>query len=248
MMQEERARHEQQQEAELQHDQGDRDQQHQHARRPAAANSAANADLQPGGPLLALEQRVDAGFVLLDARPRCRRRRLLGRGSARRVGFSLAAMACAHSSWRPYLLTTVGVAPGGGSVVVPNSPSSHGLQTSTVHSSLAFWSTTPLPAGEAEVGRARPAGRAFCTGTQLLCAGAGSLGERDVQRLGDAVGHRLADPGEVGRAGRSARSPPRTRRPSRWCPRWSGWPRLRIRPCQASQIAPMMTTRARYGK
>ena len=62
------------------------------------------------------------------------------------VGFSLVAMAWDHSSWRPYWLTTVGLAPlPVVYVVVPNSPISHGLQTSTVHSSLAFWSTMPDP-------------------------------------------------------------------------------------------------------
>ena len=63
------------------------------------------------------------------------------------TGCSLPATACAHSSCLPYWLTTVcgWFVPGAAYWVVPNSPSSHGLQTSTVHSSFAFWSTRPLP-------------------------------------------------------------------------------------------------------
>ena len=104
------------------------------------------------------------------------------------VGFSLAAMACDHSSCRPYWLTTVwGPLAVVAYWVVPSSPSSHGLHTSTDHSSLAFWSTRPL----LEVKLKLPVaicGSLPCTGTQFAATGVRQLGERDVQHLGDAVG------------------------------------------------------------
>ncbi len=64
------------------------------------------------------------------------------------MGCSLVAIACAQSSFLPYTFTTLVLAaavPGCAYWVVPNSPSSQGLQTSTDQSSFAFWSTRPLP-------------------------------------------------------------------------------------------------------
>ena len=62
------------------------------------------------------------------------------------VGVSFAAMACDHSNCRPYVSTTVcGPLPSGPYAVEPSSPYSHGLHTSTDHSSFAFSSTSPFP-------------------------------------------------------------------------------------------------------
>ena len=63
--QEERPGDEQQQEAELQHDQGQRDQQDEQARRDRG-EQRLEPDLQPGRPLVALEQRVDRRVGLLQ--------------------------------------------------------------------------------------------------------------------------------------------------------------------------------------
>ena len=64
--QEERPGDEQQQEAELQDDQGQRDQQHQQPGRDGG-EQRGEPDLQPGRPLIALEQRVHRGVLGLQA-------------------------------------------------------------------------------------------------------------------------------------------------------------------------------------
>src|ERR1700748_3512253 len=83
-------------------------------------------------------------------------------------------MAWDHSSWRPQVFTGLGVAPRAANAVVPNSPASQGLHTSTVHSSLAFWSTTPLPEEKLKLG-GWSCGSRVVVGRQLLWLGAGSL-------------------------------------------------------------------------
>src|SRR5512146_1301185 len=89
------------------------------------------------------------------------------------LGFSFSAMAWAHSSARPYLLTIVGLAPAVvANWVVPSSPSSHGLHTSTDHSSPAFWSTTSLPLLNPKCCAA--GGADVCTGRQAPSPGLGS--------------------------------------------------------------------------
>src|ERR1700759_2184996 len=84
-------------------------------------------------------------------------------------------MACDHSSCRPYWLTTVwGPLAVVADWVVPRSPSSQGLHTSTDHNWLAFWSTRPL----LEVKLKLPVaicGSLPCTGTQFAPPGFGSL-------------------------------------------------------------------------
>ncbi len=60
----------------------------------------------------------------------------------------MVATAWAKSRDRPYSFTTLVLAaaePIGAYWLVPNSPTSQGLQTRTDQSSLAFWSTRPLP-------------------------------------------------------------------------------------------------------
>ena len=130
--------------------------------------------------------------------------------------------------------------------VLPSSPYSHGLHTSTDHSSLAFSSTRALP----EVNAKLPAtlcGSPCCTGRQLLLAGTGSLENAvfstPVTPLETVV------PTPVNAAGRPISAIAATQATTiHSVPSMVRVARLRIRPCQASQTAPRMTTGARNGK
>src|SRR5579875_741640 len=158
-------------------------------------------------------------------------------------GCSLDAMACAQSSCRPYLFTTVcGALAEVAYCVVPSSPSSQGLQTRTDHSSLALLSTRLLP--EVNSKFAVACGSPPWTGTQLLPPGAGSLAKATLRTcvtpLDTVVPMPVKSAGlpmsQIAAAhATTIHSVPSTTRVARFL----------IRPCQASQIAPRMTTGAR---
>ena len=163
------------------------------------------------------------------------------------VGFSLVAMACDHSSCRPYWLTTVwGPLAVVAYWVVPSSPSSHGLQTSTDHSSLAFWSTRPL----LEVKLKLPVaicGSLPCTGTQFAPPGFGSLANATLRTWVTPL--ETVVPTPVKSAGRPISQIAAAQATTiHSVPSMARVARLRTRPFQAIQIAPRMMTGARYGK
>ena len=127
--------------------------------------------------------------------------------------------------------------------VVPSSPHSHGLHTRTDHSSLAFSSTSPLPEVKAKL-PVTLCGSPACTGRQLLPAGVGSLENAvlstPVTPLETVV------PIPVKSAGLPISAMAATQATTiHSVPSMVRVARLRISPCQASQIAPRMTTGAR---
>src|ERR1700683_5075615 len=152
-------------------------------------------------------------------------------------------MACAHSSCLPEGFPGVGGRAVVPNDVVPNSPASQGLQTSTVHSSSAFSATIPLPDEKLKLacwtcGSPRPTGR------QLLWLGAGSLENAGFSEWPMAVDTAEAAPGKS--AGLPISQIAATQATTiQIVPSMVRVARLRISPCQASQIAPMMTTAAR---
>ena len=194
--QEERPGHQQQQEAELEHDQGQRDQQDEQPGHQGREHRGER-DLQPGGPLVALEQRVDGRVLLLHGAGDAAVGGLLGldqRGARRLVG---------RDRLRPQQLTAVLVdhgllAAGGGRVlgaaqlpVQPRLAHQHRPQL------VGVLVDQGVARGEREV--AGHALRVALLHRQAVAAGRdGQLGERGVQHAGDAVGHRGPDPGERG--------------------------------------------------
>ncbi len=126
---------------------------------------------------------------------------------------------------------------------MPSSPSSHGLHTRTDHSSLAFSSTRPLPEANAKF-PVTLCGSPACTGRQFDPAGAGSLENAvfstPVTPLDTVV------PTPVNAAGRPISAIAATQATTiHRVPSMVRVARLRISPCQASQIAPRITTGAR---
>ena len=127
--------------------------------------------------------------------------------------------------------------------VVPNSPSSHGLQTRTDHSSLAFWSTSPLPWVKPKLA-AGFCGSPDFTGTQLPPPGFGSL---ENATLSTCVTPFDTDwPKPVKSAGLPISQIAAAQATTiQMVPSMARVARLRIRPCQASHITPSRTTGAR---
>ena len=127
--------------------------------------------------------------------------------------------------------------------VVPSSPSSHGLQTRTDHSSLALLSTSPL----LEVNPKLPVpacGSPPWTGTQLFPPGLGSFAKATLRTCVTPLDTVVPTP--VKSAGRpisqiaAAHATTIHRVPS-----MARVARFRTRPFQASQMAPRMMTGAR---
>src|ERR1700730_9780595 len=134
-------------------------------------------------------------------------------------------------------------APAGPNAVVPNSPASHGLHTSTVHNSFAFWSTTPVPDERLKLA-GWTCGSVRGVGRQLLWLGAGSLANATFSVW--LMPSDTAEPAPVKSAGLPISQMAAAQATTiQIVPSIVRVPRLRISPCQASQIAPMMTTGAR---
>ena len=128
--------------------------------------------------------------------------------------------------------------------VVPNSPSSHGLQTRTDHSSFAFWSTRPLPWVKPKLAPPGLCGSPPCTGTQLPWPGFGSLEKATLSTWVTPLD--TAWPTPVKSAGLPISQIAAAQATTiQIVPSMVRVARLRIRPCQASHITPSRTTGAR---
>ena len=129
--------------------------------------------------------------------------------------------------------------------VVPSSPSSHGLQTRTDHSSLALLSTSPLLEVKPKL-PVEACGSPPWTGTQLLPPGLGSFAKATFRTWVTPLETVVPTPVKSARPISQIAAAHATTIQS--VPSMARVARFRTRPFQAIQIAPRMMTGARYGK